>query len=215
MKSYFESYEPMDKSGVVLWTPFVEAAQVIEAYQNGVFPWPEAQQSVFWFSPLRRGVLDFKDYSLNRSTQRSFRKNAFEFKVNFDFKKMIETCAEVKTENESETWITEDLIETYCELHKQGWVHSFECHLDDELVGGVYGVFVGNYFSAESMFYKVSDASKFAFDGMIKYLSEKGLSWIDTQMVTPFTEKLGAKYISRNQFLSRLARGTIKAGSID
>lgn len=206
---YFNSYDPIDESGIVTWTPYIMPDQVIEAYENGVFPWPESEESIFWFSPHRRGVLDFKNYNLNRSTQKAFRKSQFEFKVNHDFRAVIELCAEIKRQTETDTWITKDLIEAYIELHKAGWVHSFECHKNGRLVGAVYGFFCHNYFSAESMFYTVSNASKFAFDGMIKQLSLNGLSWIDTQMVTPFAQKLGAKYISRKDFLSRIKQGTI------
>lgn len=209
MERYFEHYEPIDDSGIVTWTPYIYPEQVVEAYQNGVFPWPDTEQSIFWFSPLKRGVLEFSDFKLSRSTYKAFRKKNFELKINYDFPAFIRRCADVKKQTEKDTWITEDLMETYAQLQEQGWVYSFETHLDGELVGGVYGVKVNQYFSAESMFYTVSEASKFALLGMVQTLSQEGMSWIDTQMVTPFTKQLGAKYISRNQFLSRLAQGTI------
>lgn len=210
MESYFENYDPIDSSGIVTWTPYIYPEQVIEAYQNGVFPWPESEQSIFWFSPLKRGVLQFSDFQLSRSTFRSFRKQNFEFRINDNFPAFIAKCAEVKKQTEEDTWITRDLMQTYIQLNEMGTVYSFETHLEGELVGGVYGVKMQNYFSAESMFYTVSDASKFALYEMIQWLQQQGLSWIDTQMVTPFTKKLGAQYISRNQFLSMISAGTIK-----
>ncbi len=210
MGSYFEHYEPIDESGIVTWTPYIHPEQVVEAYHHGVFPWPESEQSIFWFSPPERGVLKFEDFALSRSTHKAFRKYNFELKINHDFRAFIELCAEVKKKTERDTWITKDLIDTYVELQKQGWVHSFETHLDGQLVGGVYGVKVNHYFSAESMFYTVSEASKFALSQMVSVLSQEGMSWIDTQMVTPFTKQLGARYISRNRFLSLLGKGTLK-----
>jgi leucyl/phenylalanyl-tRNA---protein transferase len=202
--NYFHSVEPVDSSGIVAWSPFIEAEQVIEAYEHGVFPWPEAYQSIYWFSPLKRGVLEFKDLKWTKKEIKFLNKCNFEFRINFDFEAMIKTCAEVKAEIEEGTWITEDLIEAYLELNKKNIAISFEVYELDELVGGMYGVFSEKYFSAESMFYKKSNASKYAIFKAVEFLKLKGLSWIDTQVVTDFTSRLGAKEISRKQFLLKI-----------
>lgn len=202
IKKYFQSYEPIDKSGLVNWTPFIEKQQVIEAYSHGVFPWPEEEESIFWFSPLKRGILQFDNVKWSRSDYKFFKNCNYEFKYNFNFENVIRTCAKVKIELEKGTWITNDLIETYLELHKMGLAQSFEVYDEGHLVGAVYGVYIHNYFSAESMFYIKPNASKYALMSLIEYFKKQRLSWIDTQVVTAFTSGIGAKEISRNEFLN-------------
>lgn len=198
---YFVSTDPVDKSGVVAWSPSLKPEQVIEAYDHGVFPWPDQQGSVYWFSPLMRGVLNFKDFNWTKTDLKFFRKTNFKFKINADFSLNIRTCAQAKINQGTETWITEDLINTYIDLHHRGLVVSFEVYDHNQLVGGVYGVLSKTYFSAESMFYVKPNASKFALFKASEYLSEKGLSWIDTQVITDFTSQLGAIEIPRLHFL--------------
>lgn len=202
---YFKSYEPIDKSGAVAWSDYIEADQVIEAYNHGVFPWPDQEKSIYWFSPLRRGVLDFKDLHWSKSDLKFFKDCKFQFKMNQNFVHTIETCAKVKNEIEDGTWITEDLINAYIELNQMGVALSFEVYDEGSLIGGMYGVLSKTYFSAESMFYLKSNASKFALYKSIDYFKSIGLSWIDTQVTTDFTSRLGAKEISRAAFLKRIS----------
>ncbi len=223
---YFKSSEPVDPSGVVAWSPYIEPDQVIEAYENGIFPWPDQERSIYWFSPYQRGILEFQDLKWSKSDLSFFTKCNYEFKFNTNFELTIETCAEVKknpvqklsielknnnandiqskNKIEAGTWITEDLIETYVELNKKGIAISYEVYDQDCLIGGMYGVKSKNYFSAESMFYKKPNASKFALFKAIEHLKQFKVSWIDTQVVTDFTSRLGAKEIPRIEFLKRI-----------
>ncbi len=198
---YFKNIDPVDDSGVVAWSPSLESDQIIEAYQNGIFPWPNAQGSVCWFSPLMRGILKFKDLKWSKKDLKFFKKTSFVFKINANFKLAIETCAKAKISQKTETWITSDVIEAYTDLHQQGAAISFETYEGEDLVGGIYGVLSKNYFSAESMFYLKSNASKFALFNAVEFLSGIGMAWIDTQVVTDFTSQLGAKVITRQEFL--------------
>jgi leucyl/phenylalanyl-tRNA---protein transferase len=203
---FFVNTEPVDESGVVAWSPFIEVDQVIEAYKNGIFPWPDEEGSVFWVSPLKRGCLFFEDIKWSKSDQKFFKNNnlkpLYKVKKNFNFERCIRVCAQVKEDLETATWITDDLIEVYIELNKKNIAHSYEVYdLEENLVGGLYGILMDNFFSAESMFYIRPNASKLALKSMIDDLINIGLSWIDTQVVTDFTFKIGAKEIDRNVFL--------------
>lgn len=202
--NYFQSIDPTDKSGAVAWSPFIDPEQVVEAYEHGIFPWPDEEESIYWFSPLQRGVLDFKNLKWSKRDLRFFRNCSLAFKINSDFERMIRTCAAVKVHTESSTWITEDLIATYISLHEQKIAMSFEVYEGRDLVGGLYGVMSEKYFSAESMFYLKPNASKFALFKTVEFLQGLGMSWIDTQVVTDFTSRLGALEIPRAEFLSRI-----------
>lgn len=213
---FFKNYTPVDKSGAVAWSSTICADQVIEAYENAMFPWPDRKSSIYWFSPYKRGVLDFSSIHWSKTDLKFFSSCPYSFKHNFDFALTIKTCAEVKSSNtmnpnsESGTWITEDLISVYVELHNKGLAHSFEVYEKDMLVGGLYGIWSKTYFSAESMFYKKTNASKFALFKAIEHFKELGLSWIDTQVVTEYTSRIGAKEISRSDFLKRIEVKTDK-----
>lgn len=201
---YFVNVDPIDESGAVAWSSFIEADQVIEAYENGIFPWPDKEKSTYWFSPLQRGVLDFKDLKWTRKELKFFKTCEFDFKINYDFRRFIKTCAQVKAETEKGTWITKQLISAYLKLNQTGEAISFEVYDQNELVGGLYGVLSKTYFSAESMFYIKPNASKYALYKTVEFLSSKGLTWMDTQVVTEFTSRIGAKEISRKDFLKRI-----------
>ncbi len=202
---YFKNYDPIDKSGAVAWSEFIEPDQVIEAYENGVFPWPDEEGSIYWFSPHKRGVLSFDDIHWSKSDLKFFQDCRYEFKINHNFKSTIETCAEVKNKIEEGTWITQDLIEAYIELNQRGVALSFEVYDENVLIGGMYGVSSKKYFSAESMFYLKPNASKYALFKSVEHFKSQGLSWIDTQVITDFTSRLGAKEIPRSLFLKQIS----------
>lgn len=199
---YFNNIEPLDETGVVAWSDFITPEHVIEAFEFGLFPWPDEENSVYWSSPIKRGVIFFDNIKWSKSDLKFFKKSDFVFRINSDFETTIRTCAGVKEKSETGTWITGNLIETYIELNEMGFSKSFEVYEHEILVGGVYGFLSPNYFSAESMFYVKPNASKFALFKMIEYFKEIGLTWIDTQVTTEFTEKIGATEISREKFLN-------------
>lgn len=203
----FPNPELSTPEGIVLAGGTPSAENLQRAYAKGIFPWPHEGAPLLWFSPPERGVLDFKDLHLPRSFRKVLRKNAFEVRWNTCFGEVIKACAEAPRSGESGTWITPQMQAGYLQAHRQGWAHSVEIFLAGELVGGLYGVALDRYFSAESMFFKVSPASKVAFIFLILALKQSGSHWVDVQMITPVTEAFGGRYIDRSVFLKRLQDG--------
>jgi leucyl/phenylalanyl-tRNA---protein transferase len=185
---------------------------VLAAYRQGIFPWPIDGLPLVWFCPPERAILEFADLHISRSLLRERRRTNLRFTIDRDFRSVIRACARVPRSGESGTWITPEVIRSYTELHRLGFVHSAEAWEtageDDAvgtLVGGIYGVDADGAFAGESMFYLRPNASKLALLFLINHLRERGLSWIDIQMLTPHMQALGAKLISRNRYLEKLA----------
>ena len=178
--------------------------RLFEAYSFGIFPWPHEDLPTLWYCPNERGVLDFSDLHVPDSLAKFLRKTSWGFSVNREFDRVLEHCAAAPRPNQKGTWITKKLNKAYREFHRAGYAHSLEVWEADELIGGLYGVYVGGVFCGESMFFLKSNASKFALIKLIGFLKENGLSWIDIQMVTPLMKSLGGKYIPRERFLQRL-----------
>ncbi|HON08553.1 MAG TPA: leucyl/phenylalanyl-tRNA--protein transferase, partial [Verrucomicrobiota bacterium] len=175
---------------------------LVSAYKQGLFPW--SGRPVTWWSPDPRGILE--DVYISKSLSKFIKKNPFEITVDTKFEQVMRECGERRTNG---TWITEELITAYTQLHNFGYAHSLECWLNGELVGGVYGVSIGGYFSAESMFHKVSNASKVALVKLMQRLKERDYQLVDIQMLTPITQKMGGTLISRQDFLNRLEKALL------
>jgi leucyl/phenylalanyl-tRNA--protein transferase len=179
-------------------------ATLISAYRRGIFPWPiDGLPLLPWFCPKRRAVVDFDELHVPRSLARMRRRLPLRFTIDAAFERVIRHCATVPRGDDG-TWITPAVIAGYTTLHKLGHAHSVEAWEDDELVGGVYGVDGDGYFSAESMFHLRSYASKLALLHLFDHLKSRGLTWVDIQVVTPHMEGLGAKEITRKDFLKRI-----------
>jgi leucyl/phenylalanyl-tRNA--protein transferase len=174
------------------------------AYKKGIFPWPQPGYPLLWFSPEKRGILEFKDLHIPKSLEKFKRTHPFHFTINKDFRAVIEACQSQPRKFQHGTWIVPELKEAYVRFHNAGFAHSAECWHGEKLVGGIYGVYVDGVFSGESMFYKEPNASKMALLHLVDHLKAKGLEWMDIQMVTPITEKLGGKYVTRQDFLNKL-----------
>lgn len=177
------------------------------AYQQGIFPWYSEGQPILWWSPDPRMVLEPQDIKVSRSLAKKIRKQDFQITFDQDFKSVICACSEARLEKgrqQDETWILDEMIEAYVKLHEAGYAHSVECWLDGKLVGGLYGVAIGKVFFGESMFSRLSDASKIAFVYLSNQLEQWGFKLIDCQVYTSHLESLGAKMISREQFISSL-----------
>ncbi len=184
---------------------------LIDAYEHGIFPWPTSEDELIpWCSPRRRAVLFFSELVLPRSLEKAVRRSketGLRFTRNHAFPEVIRACADAPRPGQGGTWITNEMVQAYCELARIGRAHSIEAwNSSDALVGGIYGVDSGGAFSAESMFYREPNASKFTLLELIKRLKEKGSEWLDIQQLTPHLEKLGAREIKRRDYLLLLSQ---------
>ncbi len=177
--------------------------RLLLAYHSGIFPWYEGED-ILWWSPDPRFVIFPGELIISKSMQRIIRKNTFTFSVNKAFEKVIDHCKKITRKEQDGTWITDEVKKAYTELHYKGYAHSAEAWLDGELVGGLYGIRIGNVFFGESMFSRVSNASKFAFISYVQQLIKENVQLIDCQVYTPHLESLGARMIDRESFISFL-----------
>ncbi len=174
---------------------------VLYAYTRGVFPMshPEEGNEVYWHNPEWRGIIPLDAFKAPKNIWRKYRNHSFQFSINYAFEKVIRACAE-----RDSTWISEEIIDCYCQLHEMGSAHSFEVWKENSLVGGLYGIAMGRAFFGESMFHKVTDASKLALIYLVEYLNEKGFMLLDTQYLNPHLLQFGAKEIPRSEYLELL-----------
>lgn len=192
------------EEGLLLIGGKVTPERVLEAYPKGIFPWYSNGEPPMWWSPDPRFVLFPQELHISRSMQKVIRKAGFEFRINTAFEKVIDNCASVWREGQDGTWITAEMKEVYTNLHRMGWAHSAEAWIDNQLVGGMYGIRIGNVFFGESMFSKTPNASKFAFVQFVQHLEKNGVELIDCQVYTEHVESLGARLIPRIYFLHLL-----------
>jgi leucyl/phenylalanyl-tRNA--protein transferase len=179
---------------------------VKEAYRKGIFPWNIKGVPLPWFCPERRAILEFSNLHVPRSLAKEQRKGRFKFTIDKDFRAVIQGCAASEREGQSGgTWIDEDFIRVYSELHDEGVAHSIEAwDAEGNLAGGLYGVDAGGVFSGESMFYLQPSASKLALLFLIDHLRSRGSTWFDVQVMTEHMKALGAKDVDRTRFLDKL-----------
>ena len=174
------------------------------AYRSGIFPWFNEGDPIIWWSPDPRMVLFPKEVKISKSMKKVCQKEDFVLTKNTCFNAVIDACSKVPREGQDGTWISPQMKAAYNQLHRLGYAHSYEVWQDEVLVGGLYGVDLGHIFCGESMFSKVSNASKFAFIKMAQELEQKNYQLIDCQVYTSHLESLGAKEISREAFVSYL-----------
>ena len=203
---YFPKKLKPNEDGIVAIGGSMAPDILLEAYSRGIFPWPHEGHPLLWFYPFERGVLFFNKLHISKSLQKFLKKCPWTITWDKDFAAVIKNCAQVPRPNQAGTWINEDLIQSYIKFHRLGYAHSIEVWENDQLIGGVYGVFVKNVFSAESMFYLKSNASKVAVYYLIEKLKSFGVEWMDVQMVTNITEQLGAEYISHKEYEKLLSK---------
>lgn len=196
---------PEESDGLIYIGGSLSTDTLVQAYSLGIFPWPlEEIYPLFWFCPEPRGVLDFNDLHVPRSLARLRNKGLYRYTFNQAFNRVIEECARQPRPGQEGTWIVPSLLPAYAEFHRQGYAHSIEVWRGEELVGGLYGVYVKGVFSGESMFHHEPNTSKLALVEMAAKLRSLGLLWMDIQMLTPVTELMGGHYVSRRDFLLRL-----------
>lgn len=178
--------------------------RLVSAYKNGIFPWYDASTPILWYSPLRRCLFKPEQFYVSHSLQQKLRKGEFSFSLDENFQAVIEGCAQTKRKHETGTWILPEMIYAYTNLFNQGYAHSVEVWHHGMLAGGLYGVSLGRAFFGESMFHRVSDASKAAMHYLCTWLSGNGFHFIDAQLETEHLISLGAFMVSRSTYLSML-----------
>ncbi len=178
---------------------------LLQAYRRGIFPWYSEEQPLLWWSPDPRMVLFPEELRISRSLRKTLRRRQFRITLDTSFARVVEACAAPRRDEEG-TWITAEMMSAYCELHALGFAHSVEAWLEDELVGGLYGVALGRVFFGESMFHRRRDASKVAFASLVMQLRAWGYGLVDCQVATAHLASLGAREIPRRVFTGLLDR---------
>jgi len=184
----------------------VTADILLRAYAYGVFPMGESRDdpSLYWVDPQERGIIPLDAFRLPRKLRSTIRKAPFNVTTDRAFRETMEACA-MPSDGRPSTWINERILDLYCELHERGHAHSVECWQDDQLVGGLYGVSIGAAYFGESMFSRVTDASKVALVHLVARLRRGGFQLLDTQFVTDHLAQFGAIEIPRDEYRARLA----------
>lgn len=177
------------------------------AYQQGIFPWPVSEDfPLTWFAPNPRGVLFAKDIHIPRSLKKSLKKKRFDVGFNQDFELIVKKCAMAKRKHEKGTWINQEILEGYTQLFQANKAYCVGVYNEGKLVGGLYGVCIGEIISGESMFHDETNASKAALVALLEVLREKNIPFLDTQMVTPVIASFGGREIDRDNFMEMLGR---------
>jgi leucyl/phenylalanyl-tRNA--protein transferase len=197
---FFPPVELAEPDGLLAIGGDLSCERLLLAYRQGIFPWYEGEY-ILWWSPDPRFVLFPSELKISRSMKTLLRKNAFDFTMNTAFKEVIHACKKIKRPGQRGTWITDEMEKAYIKMHELGWAISAEAWKENELVGGIYGINFGHIFFGESMFSKKSNASKWVFIKLIEKLKEQDLKMVDCQVYTAHLESLGARMISRKEFV--------------
>lgn len=201
----FPAPELATPEGIIAVGGDLSPERLLTAYSEGIFPWFNEGDPILWWSPDPRFVLFPDELVVSRSMRPYFNQKKFQVTFDRDFEGVMRNCQQSNRNGQSgDTWITEDMIRAYVQVHDMGYAHSVEVWQDEELVGGLYGISLGKIFFGESMFAKVSNASKYGFITLVQKLREKGFVLIDCQQQTQHLGSLGARPISRKSFLQYL-----------
>ena len=200
----FPPVEEAEADGLLAVGGDLTKNRLLAAYRQGIFPWYEVGQPILWWCPDPRLVLFPEDLKISRSLGKVLRKGEFEIRFDSSFENVIKACANVRIEQGKDTWIIPEMQQAYTELHQEGYAHSVESWLNGELVGGLYGISLGQCFFGESMFSTVNDSSKVALVSLAEFSKQVGIKIIDCQMTTQHLLSLGAREIDRKSFLRKL-----------
>jgi len=195
--------EPRRGEDVIAVSRSLSPALVLEAYKSGIFPWPVRQGLVPWASPDPRAIFPLERPKPWPRTVRRALKGNFRISIDEAFEEVMKACSERRGEG---TWITPDIVSTYAELHRLGWAHSVEVWRDGTLAGGLYGIAMASMFAGESMFHRVSGASKVAFAACVERLRQQGFSLFDVQVLTGHLSLLGCIEVRRDDYRERVRR---------
>jgi len=198
---YFPPVYTANEEGLLAIGGDLSTERLLLAYRSGIFPWYSQGQPIIWWSPDPRFVLFPGELFVSKSMQKIIRQNKLRFSINTAFTGVIQNCKSISRKGQNGTWITSAIQKAYTKLHEEGYALSAETWLNNELVGGLYGVKIGNIFFGESMFSKISNASKFAFICLVRQLQKEGVLLIDCQVYTEHLESLGGVMIDRKDFI--------------
>lgn len=201
---FFPDVSEADEHGILAVGGDLSPERLLLAYRSGIFPWFEDDEPILWWSPSERMVLFPDELIVSKSMRTILRKNIFTVTFNKDFRAVITNCSTIRRNGQGGTWITDDMIEAYVKLHEMGYAKSVEVWQNNELVGGLYGIDLGTVFCGESMFSKVSNASKVAFITLVENLKIRQYKLIDCQVHNDHLESLGAREIDREEFIKIL-----------
>ena len=200
----FPSADSASKEGIVAIGGDLDPNRILKAYKNGIFPWFENDDHLVWWSPDPRMVLFPEKLKISKSTKKLLKESFFKVTFNQSFDEVVDSCAKVKRFGQNGTWITNGLKKAYNKLHNMVHAYSVEVWKDYELVGGLYGIDLGDVFCGESMFTKANNASKIGFVHLVKELTKNKYKLIDCQVPSAHLKSLGAEEISRKEFLKYL-----------
>jgi leucyl/phenylalanyl-tRNA--protein transferase len=195
-----------EPNGLIAIGGDLTAARLLSAYKQGIFPWFNVGEPIMWWSPDPRMVLYPDELKISKSLAKTLKNSPFETRINTAFQTVISACSNTPRNDQPGTWITDEMLSAYCDLHTQGFAMCAETWFNDELVGGCYGVKIGRMFYGESMFHTQPNASKIAFVYLVKWLQEQQVGMIDCQMKTPLLSSFGGREINRDDFIQTLTK---------
>ena len=205
---FFPPLTMADEDGLLAVGGDLSTERLLLAYHSGIFPWYNADEPICWWSPDPRFVLYPDEIKVSSSMKTVLQNGTFRFTINRAFTQVIQNCKTISRTGQDGTWISPDMQKAYTNLHELGYAHSAETWLDGKLIGGLYGIRLGNIFFGESMFSLKPNASKFAFINYVKQLQKENVELIDCQLHTSHLESLGAKMIPREIFAEMLTANT-------
>jgi leucyl/phenylalanyl-tRNA---protein transferase len=200
----FPPHELAEADGLLAVGGDLSEQRLLMAYSRGIFPWYSENSPLLWWSPDPRLVLFPEELKVSRSLRQCIKKKIYLITINTAFEQVIQCCADSSRKDRSGTWITDEMIDAYSQLHRSGHAHSVEAWYNGKLVGGLYGIIMGKIFFGESMFVKMSNASKVAFVTFVERLGAQGFDLIDCQVKTEHLVRMGAREIPRGRFLNIL-----------
>ncbi len=208
---FFPPADHANKEGLLAFGGDLSPQRLIVAYSNGIFPWYSEDEPLLWWSLDPRLIIRPGEMRVSKSLRRTLKSGKFEVRIDTNFREVMLHCAGTPRKHQDGTWIQDEMVDAYCGMHELGIAHSFESYQDGELVGGLYGIAIGQVFFGESMFHTVTDASKVAFYRLHQFLQEHGFKLIDCQQETGHLMSLGAYTIPRKDFINELKTWTKEA----
>lgn len=201
---FFPPVTEANSEGILAVGGDLSTERLLLAYKSGIFPWFEGDEPILWWAPNPRMVLFLEELVVSKSMRNILNRNSFKLTFNQNFRAVISNCKKIKRENQNGTWITNEMVEAYCKLNELGIAKSVEVWQNEVLVGGLYGIDLGTIFCGESMFSKVSNASKVAFIALANQLKEANYKLLDCQVYNEHLESLGCREIEREAFMQIL-----------